>query len=176
MTQTPVDHKALPSDIGADIPPDQRLPVCGDFDFTIHRDGTWSYHGSPIGRKPLVKLFASVLQRVGDEYWLVTPVEQGRITVEDAPFVAINCQRTPDGLLFTTNLDHSFMAGSDHPIRVSEDPVTGEPRPYVLVRPGLEALIARPVFYDLVDWAVERDGRLEIDSGGVYFPLGPAVG
>lgn len=172
MTQTPPNLKALAPDIGGLSASDQGQPKCGDFGLKIHRDGSWSYYGSPIGRKPLVKLFASVLRRVGEEYWLVTPAEQGRIEVEDAPFTAIACERQGDALVFTTNLDEVVTAGDLHPLRIAEDPETGEPRPYILVREGLEALIVRAVFYDLVAWAEERNGLLGISSDGVFFPLG----
>ena len=155
--------------------------TCGDFDMRIARDGTWYYRGSPIGRKPLVRLFSTVLRR--DEaggYWLVTPVERGRILVDDAPFVAVAMEVAGEGagrqLTFTTNLDHIVAAGPDHPIRVAIDPDTGEPSPYVLVRDGLEALIARPVFYDLVELAEERGTagtrELGVWSGGRFFTLG----
>jgi len=155
--------------------------LCGDLDMRIARDGTWFYHGSPIGRKPLVKLFASVLRRDDDgTYWLVTPVEKGRIEVEDAPFVAVALTVEGAGrdqrLRFRTNLDDEVVAGPDHPIRVSENPETGEPAPYVLVRDRLEALIARSVFYDLVALGVEeeRDGEtlFGVWSEGRFFPLG----
>lgn len=147
----------------------------------IARDGTWFYHGSPIGRKPLVKLFASVLRREADGYWLVTPAERCRINVDDAPFVAVAMTVSGSGrdqvLAFTTSLDDTVAAGPDHPIRVETDPATGEPSPYVMVRAGLEALIARAVFYDLVELGVERpadDGAtvLGVWSGGAIFPLG----
>lgn len=155
------------------------LPFCGDFDFRIAADGTWFYEGTPIGRKPLVKLFASVLRREEDgSYWLVTPVERGRIVVDDAPFVAVECDVRGTGraqtLVFTTNLDETVEAGPERPIRVAESP-DGEPRPYVLVRPGLEALIARAVFYRLVERAEPdpRDPRaLGLWSGGSFFRLG----
>ncbi|BBK29743.1 hypothetical protein STHU_03770 [Allostella humosa] len=155
--------------------------TCGDFDMRIARDGTWYYRGSPIGRKPLVKLFATVLRRDAEGgYWLVTPVERGRILVDDAPFVAVAMSAAGEGqartLTFTTNLDQTVTAGPDRPIRVVIDPDTGEPSPYVLVQDGLEALIARPVFYDLVELAEERmvDGRRELGiwSGGMFFMLG----
>ncbi len=154
--------------------------LCGDIDIRIGRDGTWFYHGSPIGRKPLVKLFASVLRRdeTGD-YWLQTPVEKARIRVDDAPFVAVEMTVSGTGcaqnLCFRTNLDETVEAGPDHPLRFAFDAATGEPSPYVLIRPGLEALITRAVFYDLVDLAVEDDDThmLGVWSGGTLFPLGP---
>ena len=157
--------------------------VCGDLDMRIGRDGTWFYHGSPIGRKRLVKLFASVLTRDADGlYWLVTPVEKGRVEVDDAPFVAVALTATGEGeaqtLTFRTNLDDAVRADAEHPIRVVENPETGEPSPYLRVRGRLEALIARPVFYELVERAVERQeaGRavLGVWSAGSFFPLGRA--
>lgn len=156
--------------------------LCGDIDIRIGRDGTWFYHGSPIGRKPLVKLFASVLRREDDgEYWLVTPVERARIAVDDAPFVAVAMTSVGAGrdrhLSFRTNLDHEVVAGPDRPIRVDIDSASGEPSPYVAMGGGVEALIARSVFYDLVEFAEEepRSGVLAVWSAGARFVLGPAA-
>jgi hypothetical protein len=157
-----------------------RQQVCGDIDIRIGRDGTWFYHGSPIGRKPLVKLFASVLQRGGDgDYWLATPAERGRITVEDAPFTAVEVSvaglGSSQSLTFRTNLDDQVTADDAHPIRVRYAADSGEPRPYILVREGLEARILRPVFYHLVELAeVRRSGGEEVYgvwSRGQFFPL-----
>lgn len=154
-----------------------------DFDIRIGRDGVWFYRGSPILRQRLCRLFATVLQRDADGvYWLVTPGERGRIEVEDAPFLAVELAVEGEGdsqrLRFRTSLDHWVTADADHPIRVSVDPRTGEPSPYVMFRDGLEALIARPVFYELVDRAEERErgGRrvLGVASDGVFFELGEA--
>lgn len=164
--------------LGESSPPGPYL--CGDIDIRIGRDGTWFYHGSPIGRKPLIKLFASVLKRdeAGD-YWLETPVERARIRVDDAPFVAVAMNVEGNGrdqrLSFRTNLDDEVTAGAAHPIRVSLDASTAEPSPYVGVRSGLEALISRAVFYDLVALAEEdpRSYMLGVWSGGMFFPLGP---
>ena len=165
---------------GPEISGDPGPFLSGDIDIRIGRDGTWFYHGSPIGRKPLVKLFASVLRRdeAGD-YWLQTPVEKARIQVDDAPFVAIEMTVTGTGcdqcLSFRSNLDETVQAGADHPLRFTFDDATGEPSPYVLIRPGLDALIARAVFYDLVDLAEEdaNTHMLGVWSGGCFFPLGP---
>lgn len=134
----------------------------GDIDMRIARDGTWYYHGSPIARKPLVRLFSTVLRREGDgDYYLVTPVEKCRVEVEDAPFIAVELtvagQGPEQSLEFRTNLDDRVVADAAHPIRVSHDPASDEPRPYVLVRAGLEALISRPVYYELVALGVERE-------------------
>ncbi len=157
-----------------------KLPSCGDFDFRIARDGTWFYRGSPIGRKPLVRLFSTVLRRENDgSYWLVTPVERGRITVDDAPFVAVELKAEGTGreqvLSFRTNVEDWVSADAEHPIRV-EQGQDGAPSPYVRVRGALDALIARPVFYQLVDIAESRVGprgeELGVWSSGIYFPLG----
>ncbi len=161
---------------------ERRGPVhCGDLDMRIARDGTWFYHGSPIGRKPLVKLFASVLSRDEDgAYWLITPAEKGRIEVEDAPFLAVEVDAVGNGraqsLRVRTNLDDEVTIDADHPIRVSHHAGTGEPSPYVLVRDRLEALIARPVFYQLVELGVEEvidgDRLYGVWSEGCFFQLG----
>jgi len=152
-----------------------------DFDIRILRDGTWTYKGDPIRRHKLCQLFATVLQLDKDgTYWLVTPGERGRIEVEDAPFTAIEMlSEEIDGvstLKFRTNLDYWVVADTDHPIRVVHDPESGEPSPYIMVRDGLEALIARPVFYELVDLARGVDGAhgtdYFIDSAGTSFHLG----
>ena len=152
----------------------------GDLDMRIARDGTWYYRGTPIHRLPLVKLFATVLRRDDDGgYSLVTPVERGRVAVEDAPFVAVEVERNGEGreqqLVFRTNIDEIVSAGPDHPIRV-ETAANGEPMPYLLVRPGLEARIARPVFYELVDYADAArevgDAEFGVWSGGMFFSLG----
>ena len=160
----------------------QRPPVVdhGDLDMRIARDGTWFYRGSPIARQRLVKLFASVLQREEDgSYWLVTPVERGRVAVEDAPFLAVEVNSEGAGrdrrLSFRTNLDEIVAAGPEHRLRV-ETGANGEPTPYLLVRPGLEARLNRPVFYELVDLAdAERGdtgGAFGLWSDGVFFDLG----
>ena len=153
---------------------------CGNFDIHIARDGTWLYRGSPIERLPLVKLFASVLRREADgSYWLVTPAERGRVVVEDAPFVAVAVDRDGEGreqrLIFRTNLDEIVAAGPDHPLRV-ETAANGEPAPYILLRPGLEARLLRPVFYELADIAGEEviagETLFGVWSNGVFFHLG----
>ena len=155
--------------------------MCGDIDIRIARDGTWHYLGSPIGRKRLVKLFASVLKRdESGDFWLITPAEMCRIKVDDAPFTAVEMtvQQESHGqdLIFRSNIDEIVTAGPDHPIRVEIDSETGEPSPYIGVRDGLDALIVRSVFYDLVEIGEERDmnGRkvLGIESGGMFFEIG----
>ena len=175
-------HPAPPSDgPGAAGRGDRPPPIdCGDFDIRIARDGTWFYRGSPILRLPLVKLFASVLRREDDgAYWLVTPAERGRIAVEDVPFIAVALSAEGAGrgqrLIFRTNIDEFVTAGPDHPLRV-ETTASGEPAPYSLVRPGLEARLSRPVFYELVDLGGEEDiaGAVEFGvwSDGMFFRLG----
>jgi uncharacterized protein len=154
---------------------------CGQFDIRIARDGSWFHRGSPIKRAALVKLFASVLRRDADgAYVLETPAERGRITVEDAPFVAVSLARVGEGaaqaLILTTNLDDIVTIDADHPLRVATDAASGEPRPYVHVRNGLEARLLRPVFYELVELGCEErvgDATLYgVWSKSRFFPLG----
>ena len=164
---------------------DERRPVerwnpalCGEIDIVIRADGSWWHEGSRITRKGLVDLFASVLRKDEDGVtYLVTPVEKLSITVERAHFLAVRVDAKGEGkaqrLFFTTNLDEVVEAGSGNPIRVETDPDTLEPDPYVVVRGRLEAAIARSVFYELVELAVERDGVLGVWAGGTFFPLGP---
>jgi len=159
---------------------------CGEFDIRIARDGTWFYHGTPISRKPLVKLFATVLRRDEQgEYWLQTPVEKGRIRVDDAPFVAVELTVSGEGrsqeLAFRTNLDDWIVAGPEHEIRVTPESDVGGPeggpRPYIHVRGGLEALIARPVYYQLVELGESMAGPPPVYgvwSRSVFFALGNA--
>ena len=167
----------------AAVPPERgRQPIdCGHFDIRIARDGTWFYRGSPIARLPLVRLFSTVLRRDADgSYWLITPAERGRITVDDAPFVAVEVTVVGKGrdqqLIFRTNVDDTVAADGDHPLRVVNDAATGEPNPYVLVRNGLEARLSRPVFYELVERGTEErvgDTTLfGVWSKGRFFPLG----
>jgi len=154
-------------------------PFCGDLDMRIARDGTWFYLGTPIGRPELVRLFSSIIRKDGDAYFLVTPVEKVGITVDDAPFVAIDFEQEGDGLRFETNVGDSVIAGPDHPIRVTRDPDTGEPSPYILIRSNLEALIDRKSFYRLVDLgeedAIDGVDWFGIRSQGSFFPIIPSA-
>jgi hypothetical protein len=158
------------------------------YDIRIASDGTWFHQGSPIGRAPLVKLFASVLRRdESGDYWLITPAERGRITVDDAPFVAVELRAEGEGeaqrLSFRTNLDDWVTAGSEHGLRVDTghgfagDGLSESAAPYILVRDRLEARVNRAVFYELVGLAVEREtpegAVLGVWSDQIFFPLGP---
>jgi hypothetical protein len=150
---------------------------CGEIDIVIKKSGLWFHEGTPIGREALVRLFSTVLRKDPDGFVLVTPVEKLAIRVEDAPFVAVRVDRVGEALRFVTNVGDVVEAGADNAIRVTIDPTTGEPRPYLHVRRGLEALIARPVFYELVEMARERampEGPTPcVGSNGVWFPVGP---
>jgi len=149
---------------------------CGEIDIRIRKDGVWFHEGTPIGREALVRLFSTVLRKDPDGFHLVTPVEKMKIQVEDAPFIATRVDREGETLKFLTNVGDEVEAGPENAIRVEmgED---GEPRPYLHVRRGLEALIARPVFYELVEMAQEQetpDGpTLGVSSNGAWFPVGP---
>lgn len=145
-------------------------PYCGEIDITIKRDGTWIHEGTPIGRPGLVRLFASILKKEGDRTYLVTPVEKVGITVEDAPFVAVDFEQADGVVTFETNVGDVVAAGAQHPIRVTLSD-NGEPSPYVEVRAGLEALIDRKSFYRLVEIGEEKDGMFGVHSGGVFFGM-----
>jgi len=153
-------------------------PHCGDLDMRIARDGTWYYEGTPIGRPALVRLFSTILKLEDGKFFLVTPVEKVGITVEDAPFVAVDFEVSGDDLVFQTNVGDRVTAGAENRVRVARDAETGEPSPYVHVRAGLEALIDRKSFYRLVDLgATETQDGTEwfgVRSGGVFFPIIPA--
>lgn len=172
----------IPASAGKGLPPVHlwNPDFCGDIDMRIARDGTWYYLGTPIGRKPMVRLFSSIIRRDGDDYFLVTPVEKVGIRVDDAPFVAVRLLVEGEGeaqrLRFFTNVDDELVADAEHPLRVQIDPRTAEPAPYLLVRANLEALVHRNVFYQLVDLACERevDGVrwLGVWSCGEFFRIG----
>lgn len=153
-----------------------KLNHCGDIGLRIARDGTWFYQGSPIGRKELVKLFASVLRLEEAGYFLVTPVEKVSIAVESLPFVAVEMWREGEGeaqsVIFRTNVDDVVRAGPDHPLGFEPGRLGGF-TPFVVVRDGLTARLARPVYYELAALAVEDGGpeRLGVWSGGVFFPF-----
>lgn len=144
----------------------------------IARDGTWFYLGTPIGRPELVRLFSTILRKDGDRYFLVTPVEKVGITVDDAPFLAVDFEPAGTGqdqtLTFQTSVGDKTVAGPDAPIRVERDPETGEPSPYVLVRANLEALIDRKSFYRLVEIGAHHEDWFGLWSGGRFFPIIPS--
>ena len=157
-------------------------PFCGDLDMRIAPDGTWFYLKTPIGRPALVKLFASVLKREGDKYFLVTPVEKCGIVVEDAPFLAVELavERGDRGqiLHFRTNVDDWVACGRDHALRFEPERDTGGLKPYLHVRRDLWAKVTRALFYDLVELGEERDIDGErmfgVVSAGEFFAMAPA--
>lgn len=170
---------------GAKGPPPVHLwnpPFCGDLDMRIAADGTWFYLGTPIGRPALVKLFASVLKREGDKYFLVTPVEKCGIRVDDAPFLAVEMkvEEGPGGrvLHFRTNVDDWVACGPGHALRFTPEPGTGGLKPYLHVRRDLWAKVTRALFYDLVALGEERDVAGErmfgVASGDEFFVMAPA--
>lgn len=158
-------------------------PFCGDIDMRIARNGLWYYLGTPIGRMPMVKLFASIIRKDDDNYFLVTPVEKVGIKVDDVPFVAVDFDCAHAGKMqsvtFKTNVDDQATASADKPIRVERDAKTGEVSPYVLVRANLEALIDRKSFYRLVDICTHEPHQGEswfgLWSEGCFFPFIPSV-
>jgi hypothetical protein len=154
-------------------------PDCGEIDMRIAADGTWFYQGTPIGRPALVRLFASVLRREGDRYYLVTPVEKVAIRVDDAPFQAVDMrvERNDGGqaLHFRTNVDDWVACGPDHGLRFEPQATAGGLQPYLHIRGGLWARLTRSVFYDLVDLGEERvlEGRrmFGVSSQQSFFPM-----
>ena len=170
---------------GAKGPPPVHLwnpPFCGDLDMRIGTDGTWYYLKTPIGRPALVKLFASVLKRENDKYFLVTPVEKCGIKVDDAPFLAVEMkveERSGGRVLnFRTNVDDWVACGPEHTLRFEPEPDTGGLKPYLHVRRDLWAKVSRPLFYDLVELGEERDVQGErmfgVVSDGAFFAMAPA--
>ncbi len=161
-------------------------PFCGDLDMRIAADGTWHYLKTPIGRPALVKLFASVLKREGDKYFLVTPVEKVGILVEEAPFLAVELKvedgysGDPSGraLDFRTNVDDWVPCGPGHGLRFEPELGTGGLRPYLHVRRDLWAKVTRALFYDLVELGEERDvdgvRMFGVASRGEFFVMAPA--
>jgi hypothetical protein len=157
---------------------------CGDLDMEIRADGTWFYMGTPIGRAPLVRLFSTVLRKDDDgKTYLVTPVEKVGIRVADAHFIAVEMNVTERAgkpvLTFRTNVGDVVEAGSEHPLRFAIHGENRELKPYVLIRGRLEALVSRPVMYDLVERGevVEVDGvsMFCLRSGDQLFAVMPAA-
>src|SRR3954468_1371755 len=170
---------------GAKGPPPLHLwnpPFCGDLDMRIAADGTWFYMKTPIGRHALVKLFASVLWREGTKYFLKTPVEKVGITVDDAPFTAVEMQVEGEGaarvLSFRTNVDEWVTVGKDHALRFEPEPETGGLKPYLHVRSDLWALVTRALFYDLVEIGEQREvagqRMFGVASGGEFYVMAEA--
>lgn len=176
----------VPDKAGAEtsLPPvhDWNPDFSGDMDMRIARDGEWYYRGNVLHRKPLVRLFSTILRRDPDDhYYLVTPVEKYRIQVDDVPFVAHSLEREGEGraqtLWLTTNVGDRLPIDGEHPLTV-ETRNGGEPAPYVRVRHNLDALIERQTFYELVDLAVPGDGghagEQGVFSAGAFYVLGKA--
>jgi hypothetical protein len=162
------------------LPPVEKWspPYCGELNLVIRRDGVWVHEGTPIGRAALVRLFSAVLRKEGERYFLMTPVEKLGIAVEDAPFLAVLMRQEAGAkgseLVFTTNMGEDVTANRDHPIAFRG---AGAARaPYILVRAGLDARIARAVYYDLVALGETREIGGErlfgVASGGEFFTLG----
>ena len=153
---------------------------CGDIDMKIMRNGKWFYMGTEIKRPAMVKLFSGILRLDSDNfYYLVTPVEKVRISVEDAPFIATSLisenKDNINHLYFITNVNEKILLTKNNPLEIKIDNKTEEPSPYIFVRKNLKALISRSVFYELIELATKKniDGKdcLVIDSAGEVFKL-----
>jgi hypothetical protein len=182
MTPPPDDLAGLSLAEIARLAEEKKLPPvdkwnpshCGDSEMRIARDGTWYHQGSPIGRQAMVRLFSTILRREPDgRFVLVTPVEKLDIEVEDAPFVAVELKSEGEGeaasLAFRLNTGDLVMAGPDHPLRFEAGPEG--PHPYIRVRGGLDALVARPVYYELAELALAGGDPPGLWSGGAFFPM-----
>ena len=158
------------------LPPVERWKPshCGDSAMRIARDGRWYHEGGLIDRPAMVRLFAGLLRREPDGgHVLVTPVEKLSIEVEDAPFVAVELRSEGRGaertLAFRLNTDEAVIAGTDHPLRLDGD------KPYLAVRAGLDALIARPIYYELAELALQENNEPPgIWSGGCFYAMARA--
>ena len=182
---TPGDFSGLSLADIARLAEEEKLPPvdrwnpshCGDSGMRIARDGTWFHEGSPIGREAMVRLFSTILRREPDgSFVLVTPVEKLSIDVEDAPFVAVELKSEGEGeersLAFRLNTGDLVVAGPDRPLRF--EPGDEGPHPYLEVRPGLDALIARPVYYELANLALAEGAEPPgLWSGGAFFAMDP---
>ncbi|MBA8900571.1 hypothetical protein FHW17_001448 [Phyllobacterium sp. P30BS-XVII] len=170
---------------GKGLPPVEKWnpDFCGDLDMEIKADGTWFYMGTPIGRAPLVRLFSTVLRKDADgKTYLVTPVEKVGIRIADAHFIAVELNVSGEGddqvMTFRSNVGDIIEAGADHPLRFVIDPDNGGLKPYLLVRGRLEALLARPVMYELVshgeDMVIDGKSMFAVRSKGAIFPIMPS--
>lgn len=152
-------------------------PFCGDMDLRIKHDGSWHYMGTPIGRQALVKLFASVLKKEDDKYYLVTPVEKIGIQVEDVPFIITSWKQQDNLIIFTTGQGEECVVSEQNPVELRLDSTSHQRLPYVLVRSNLYARLHQNVYYQLVELGEERklsNGELHLmlDSGNYSFSLG----
>jgi uncharacterized protein len=152
----------------------------GEIDIRIAANGDWYHEGRRFQRAAMVKLFAGILRREDDSYYLVTPVEKLAIQVEDAPFIATLVETIANGdgqaIVFTTNIGERIVLDDEHGLRIDIDAATGTPRPYLQLHDGLEALISRSAFYDLLNMAFEKESDagtcLAVVSMGQEFELG----
>ncbi len=167
----------LPPDMAA-LAANPRVMFCGDIDMHINAKGEWFYKGSMITRPRMVALFSTIMRRDSEGgYWLTTPVELTRITVEDAPFMAVELITLDESCIkFRTNVDTIVTLDEDHPLRIATDPINDGVKPYIMVKDRLEALLERSVFYQLMEMSVERESNgenvLGVWSAGIYFPIG----
>jgi len=143
-----------------------------DIDIRIDKDGHWFHEGDEIKRKQLVNLFASVLKKEDDEYFLITPVEKARIQVEDVPFIIVEMEINNSSIIFRTNLDELVELSKEHPITLDDNGVAEQALPYVEIRNGLRARLNRNVYYQAVELAEERDQKLFLQSEQGEFCIG----
>ncbi len=158
MNNLPQSFAELAREYENQLPPvDAWSPeLNGDLDMRIDREGRWYYQGELVRREALVKLFSSIIKYEGGQYFLVTPVEKWRIKVDVAPFLVVSAKEIDGVLLFTTNVGNKFPLSAEHPLEVTEDS-QGHPLPIVKAQRQLEALVSRPVFYQLAELSEIRE-------------------
>ena len=161
---------------GKKIPPVELWDpeYCGEMDLQIKANGDWYYTGSIFKRPALVKLLSSVLKKEANDYFLVTPVEKIKISVEDAPFVLTQWlwqDETKTIMRVSNNVGDEFSLDETHPITLN---AKGEL--YVTVRRNLLAKVHRNVYYQWIDLATEvkteNGTELMFVSANCQFSLG----
>lgn len=164
------DHGEHPA---SDLPVDQwNPPFCGDIDMQIKANGVWFYNGTPIERPAMVRLFARILRREDDRYFLITPVEKVGLVVDDVPFLAVAMTEEDDALVFHTQVGDVVTADANHPLRFETD-ADGAVRPYINVRNGLDARLTPASARDLLALATPHDGWVGVTSKGIFFAIAP---
>lgn len=172
---------SLEQQIGLDganqLPPVEKWhpELSGDMDMVIRKDGSWWHEGVKIEREKLTRLFASILRKESEDFFVLTPVEKWRIQVEDCPFVITMIESKDDHVEVITNTGDLLIISSEHPLELSE--LDGELIPEIEVRNGLKARFSRNAFYDLAELASERpvsgkESDFVIQSAGSEFKVG----
>lgn len=145
------------------------------FDIRIDYGGEWYYQGSRIERIELVRLFSTALHRAPDDsYWLITPYERGRIEVADTPFVITGAD-AGEVYAFEDNIGRKHLLGDNAEFILTDRDDGRGAVPYLRLGGNIEARILSSVYYELVEMAIERDGRMGLKNGSTFIDLGACV-